>query len=306
MAVGMWNAGRSNASAGIDMRKDGSITVQTAMTDIGTGTGVSIQNIAHETTGLPKSKIKIELGNSNLPPSPSQGGSTGLASIGGAVVAVVNALKQKLAGFAALENDVYKSTKPADILLSETGIAYQTANNQFVSYASIWDKNKLNVLEVDASAGPGAERQQYAFCSSAAHFCKVRVNSKTGKVKVEKLVVVADGGKIVSEQAAANQMSGAAVGGIGMALMEEMTCDAKLGGLIANDFVGYHFAVNADAPIINIAFIGKPDVNINPTGSKGLGEVGIIGTAPAIANAIYNAIGKRLRDLPMTPDKILV
>ena len=91
-----------------------------------------------------------------------------------------------------------------------------------------------------------------------------------------------------------------------MALMEEQMVDAKLGGLIANDLAGYHFPVNADAPMIEVAFIGKPDPNINPTGAKGLGEVGIIGTAPAIANAIYNAIGKRLRDLPITPDKILL
>ena len=158
---------------------------------------------------------------------------------------------------------------------------------------------------MEASSGPGEERKQYAFCSSAAHFCKVRVNTKTGKLKVEKLVCVADGGKIVNEKAAANQMSGAAVGGIGMALMEEQVADEHLGGLVGNDLAGYHFAVNADAPIIEVAFIGKPDININPTGAKGLGEVGIIGVAAAISNAIFNATGKRLRDLPITPDKIL-
>jgi xanthine dehydrogenase YagR molybdenum-binding subunit len=120
------------------------------------------------------------------------------------------------------------------------------------------------------------------------------------------MVCVADGGKIVNEKAAANQMSGAAVGGIGMTLMEEQKADTHVGGLIGHDLAGYHFAVNADAPIIEVGFIGKPDVNINPTGSKGLGEVGIIGCAAAIANAIYNATGKRLRNLPITPDKVLV
>ena len=138
------------------------------------------------------------------------------------------------------------------------------------------------------------------------HFYIVRVHNKTGKVKIDRMVCVADGGKIVNEKAAANQMSGAAVGGIGMALMEELHTDNKLGSLIANDFAGYHFAVNADAPIIEVDFINKPDLNINPVGSKGLGEVGIIGCAAAIANAIYNATGKRLRDLPITPDKVLL
>lgn len=305
MAVGMWNAGRGNASAAMQLLKDGSLTVQTAMTDIGTGTGTSMQNIAHDITGITKSKIKIELGNSNLPPAPSQGGSNGLSSISGAVVAAGNALKLKLAEYAAKENVVYKDAKATDIILSDNGIAYQSSNNQFISYNTIWEKNNLQVLEAEASSGPGAERQQYSFCSSAAHFCKLKVNRKTGKVKIEKMVAVADGGKIVSEKAAANQMSGAAVGGIGMALLEELITDERLGGLIGDDLAGYHFAVNADAPMIDIAFIGKPDVNINPTGSKGLGEVGIIGVAAAISNAIYNAIGKRLRDLPITPDKIL-
>lgn len=305
MAVGMWNAGRGKSSAGMVLRKDGSLTVQTAMTDIGTGTGTSVQNIAHEVTGIAKNKITIELGNSNLPPAPSQGGSTGLSSIGGAVVEVANALKKKLAEYAAVENQAFKDATADQIVLSATGVGLKNAANQQVSYASIWEKNNLTELEVEASSGPGAERQKYAFCSSAAHFCKLRVNKKTGKVKLDKMVVVADGGKIVSEKAAANQMSGAAVGGIGMVLMEELQTDRKLGALVADDLAGYHFAVNADAPIIDVAFIGKPDPNINPTGSKGLGEVGIIGVAAAVSNAIYHAIGKRLRDLPLTPDKIL-
>ncbi len=305
MAVGMWNAGRGTASAAIEMQKDGSILVKSAMTDIGTGTGAAMQNIAHDSTGISTQKIKVALGHSDLPPAPSQGGSTGLSSISGAVTAAANRLKEKLAGYAAINNTIYQSAAAADILLSDTGISYQTPNNSFVSYAAIWEKNKLDTIEVEASSGPGAERAKYAFCSSAAHFCRVKVHRKTGKVTVDKMVCVVDGGKIVNEKPAANQISGAAVGGIGMALMEEMIVDADNGGLIGNDFTGYHVAVNADAPIIEVSFINKPDVNINPSGAKGLGEVGIIGAAPAIANAIYNATGKRCRDLPITPDKLL-
>jgi xanthine dehydrogenase YagR molybdenum-binding subunit len=306
MAVGMWNAGRGTASAGIEMNKDGSITVKTAMTDIGTGTGTAMQNMAQTGTGISKSKIKIELGNSDLPPAPSQGGSTGLSSISGAVNAAVKALKLKLASYAALQNEIYKTTVADDIILNDNGVSFKTNNNQFITYSELWEKNKLTTIEVEASSGPGAERQQYAFCSSAAHFCIVKVNTRTGKVKVDRMVCVADGGTIVSERPAANQLSGAAVGGIGMALMEEQHIDSRLGSLIANDLAGYHFAVNSDAPIIETAFVNKPDVNINPSGAKGLGEVGIIGVAAAIANAIYNATGKRLRDLPITPDKILM
>jgi xanthine dehydrogenase YagR molybdenum-binding subunit len=306
MAVGMWNAGRGNASAGIEMKKDGSITVKTAMTDIGTGTGTGMQNMAYTNTGIPKDKIKIELGNSDLPPAGTQGGSTGLSSISGAVAAACDALKLKLASYAATQSDIYKGVVASDIILSDTGISHKTANNQFISYSDIWNKNGLQTIEVEASSGPGEERRKYAFCSSAAHFCRVKVNRKTGKVKIDKWACVADGGRIVNEKPAANQISGAAIGGIGMALMEEMEVDAKLGTLIGHDFAGYHFAVNADAPIIKVEFINKADVNINPDGAKGLGEVGIIGAAAAIANAIYNATGKRLRDLPITPDKVVL
>jgi len=306
MGVGMWNAGRGTASAGIEMQKDGTITVRTAMTDIGTGTGTAMQNMAQTGTGLSKNKIKIELGNSDLPPAGSQGGSTGLSSISGAVDAACKSLKLKLASYAANQHDVYKDAVPENILLSDNGISFKTANNEFVAYTELWEKNKLSTVEVEASSGPGGERQQYAFCSSAAHFCKLKVHSKTGKVKIERMVCVADGGKIVNEKPAANQISGAVIGGIGMALMEEQDWDIKLGSLVGNDLAGYHFAVNADAPIIEVAFINKPDVNINPSGAKGLGEVGIIGAAAAIANAIYNATGKRLRDLPITPDKVLM
>ncbi|UYQ95860.1 xanthine dehydrogenase family protein molybdopterin-binding subunit [Chitinophaga horti] len=306
VGIGMWSAGRGTASAGITMNKDGVVTIKTAMTDIGTGTGTAMHNMVHTFTGISKNKIKVAVGHSDLPTAGSQGGSTGLSSISGAVSAVCDALKLKLAGYAADIKPAYKDAKVADVLLSDKGIAFQSANNQFIAWPALWEKHQLTELDVEASSGPGQERQQYSFCVSAAHFAKVGVNIKTGKVKIEKAVCVADGGRIVNEKPAANQVSGAIVGGIGMALMEEIHADKKLGNLVGNDLAGYHFAVNADAPILEVAFVNKPDPNINPSGAKGLGEVGIIGSAAAIANAIYNATGKRLRDLPITPDKILM
>ncbi len=305
MAVGAWNAGRSNASAGIRLQSNGTIIVETAMTDIGTGTGTGMQNIAHEYLGIPKNRIEVELGNSTLPPAPSQGGSTGLSSISGAVVEACSVLRKKVLELAGKLNTSYQNAQPADLLFANTGIQLKDNANSLISYSDLLQKNSLKEIDIEASSGPNADMQKYAFCSSAAHFCKVRVHSKTGKVKIERMVCVADGGRILNERAAANQLSGAAVGGIGMTLMEEQITDNKLGSTLSDDFAGYHFAVNADAPIIETSFINKPDLNLNPIGSKGLGEVGIIGCAAAIANAIFNASGKRLRDLPITPDHIL-
>lgn len=306
MAVGMWNAGRQEAKAAVVLNKNGDLTVQTAMTDIGTGTGTGMQNIAHEITGISKDKISIELGNSTLPPAPSQGGSTGLSSVSGAVFDASNQLKSKVAEYAFVIDNKFKDAKLENIILSDKGVSLKNDVKKTLKYEELFEKNYISEIKIEVVSKPGSERQKYAFGSSAAHFCKVRVNKRTGKVRIDKMVVVADGGKIINSQAAANQMSGAAVGGIGMTLMEENLIDHKLGTLIGNDLAGYHFAVNADAPIIEVDFIHKPDPNINPSGAKGLGEVGIIGTAPAIANAIYNAIGLRMRDLPITPDKILM
>ena len=306
MAVGMWNAGRQEAKAAIILTKNGNVTVQTAMTDIGTGTGTGMQNIAHETTGISKDKISIELGNSTLPPAPSQGGSTGLSSVSGAVYDASNQLKLKVAEYASSVNGKFQDVKPENIRLNDKGISLQSDIDDVLKYEELFEKNNITEIRIEVASKPGSERQKYAFGSSAAHFCKLRVNKRTGRVKIERMVVIADGGKIINSQAAANQMSGAAVGGIGMTLMEENLIDHNLGSLIGNDLAGYHFPVNADAPMIEVDFIHKPDPNINPSGAKGLGEVGIIGTAPAIANAIYNAIGVRMRDLPITPDKILL
>jgi xanthine dehydrogenase YagR molybdenum-binding subunit len=304
MAVGAWNAGRGRASVGIILSKDGSAIVQTAMTDIGTGTGTGLMNMIHEMTGIPKNKISIKLGHSSLPAAGSQGGSTGLSSLSGAAEAAGSELKKKLIEYASEVRESFKNLEPADIRLSDKGV---TSKVEAVSYAEIWEKQQeLNTIDVEASSGPGKERDEYAFLASAAHFVKLSVNEKTGKVRIDKYACVADGGKIVNQKAATNQMSGAVVGGIGMALMEEQHADARLGGLVGDDLAGYHFAVNADAPIIEIDFINKPDPNINPSGAKGLGEVGIIGSAAAISNAIFNATGKRFRHLPITPDKILL
>ena len=305
MSAGLWNARRSKADASIEMKPDGSIIVRSAMTDIGTGTGTAMQNMAHTFLGIPKNKIAIELGDSDLPYAPSQGGSKGLSSLSGGISEASKAFKKKLAEYAfgsKIEND----QGVFDIKLTAEGVS-KDSNSEIISYRKIFEDNSLNRSYVETSSAPESEEEkEYSFCSAAAHFVKVRVNPLTGDVKVEKMIIVADGGKIINEMAAANQIIGAGIGGIGMALMEDQKIDKKYGRLLGADLAGYHFPVNADAPMIDASFIGKPDYRRNPAGAKGLGEVGLVGNAAAITNAIYNAIGKRMRDLPVTPDKILM
>ncbi len=302
MAVGLWNAMRRGSGASIEMNAQGVVIVRTAMTDIGTGTGQAMVNMTHSFTGIPKDKIKIELGNSLHPKAVTQGGSWGLASLSGAIDAVCTTLKEKLATYAFGTSDIKKVNA---LKLTDKGI--QTGDNagSFISYTTLFKNNELDKIYVEEYSGPGEKADEFAFVSSAAHFYKVKVNTLTGKVKMDRMVIVVDGGKIVNPKAAENQIIGAGVGGVGMALTEKQEIDSSTGRLIGNDFAGYHVPVNADMPMIEVSFINKPDYNRNPIGAKGLGEVGLIGSAPAITNAIYNAIGKRFTSLPVTPDTIL-
>jgi xanthine dehydrogenase YagR molybdenum-binding subunit len=131
------------------------------------------------------------------------------------------------------------------------------------------------------------------------------VHPATGVIKVDKVVCVADSGKIISPKTARSQVVGGAIGGIGMALMEEGVIDHRYGRYVNNNFADYHVPVNADIPQIEALFVNKPDPYINPIGAKGMGEIALIGMAAAVANAVYNATGKRVRELPITPDKLI-
>ena len=303
MAVGLWNARRKRAGATAQLSKDGVLTIQSAMTDIGTGTGQAMLKIAHIETGMPKDQINIELGDSKFPEAPSQGGSWGLASVSGAIVVACDSLKKKLAAH-AWPDKTFTNEELELLQLTNEGISLNGGTGQFVSYKDLFKNREL--FTATEYAGPGAEREKYGFVSSAAHFYKVKVHTNTGRIKIDRMVIVVDAGKIINEKAAANQVIGAGVGGIGMALLEQQGFDSKTGRMLGNDLAGYLVAVNADAPIIEVSFIDKPDPHINPSGAKGLGEVGLIGSAAAIANAIYNATGVRIRDLPITPEKLLI
>jgi xanthine dehydrogenase YagR molybdenum-binding subunit len=284
IGCGAFGAYRSKTSAKIKLLPDGTVNIQSATSDIGPGTATSMTLIAADTLGIGADRITFELGNSSFPVAPTQGGSQTCSSVGSAVHDVCIALKQKLNTLAGLAAD---SAAPID-------------------YTGILLKLNLPVLELTQESQGGPEAQHYSMYSFSAHFAQVYVHPLTGVVKVKKLVAVVDGGKIVNHKTASSQMIGGAVGGIGMVLTEEAVFDDTFGRYVNGNFADYHVPVNADIPDIEAIFIDKPDPIINPVGSKGLGEISLIGVAAAVANAVYNASGKRIRELPITPDKILM
>lgn len=282
VSVGVFNANRGKASVKGTLKADGTLLLQSATSDIGPGTGTGMGLIASKLLNIPTSKITFELGDSSLPPAPSQGGSATLSTIGSAVNDVCVALKSTVAELAANSN------------------MDATAN-----FVDVLKKNKLPSVEITKESQSGKERDNYSMYSFSIHFVQVKVHSLTGVVKVSKIVSVGDSGKIVSPKTARSQMVGGAVGGIGMALTEEAIVDHRYGRYINNNFADYHVPVNADVPEIDVIFIDKPDFLVNPMGAKGMGEIALIGFSAAVANAVFNATGKRIRNLPITPDKIL-
>jgi xanthine dehydrogenase YagR molybdenum-binding subunit len=306
MGSGPFGAGRGRASVKAILLANGSLVLQSAVSDSGPGTATSMTGIASEVFGLPPDKITFELGDSSLPPGPTQGGSTTTSTLGSAVHDVCVALQQKLAELAITkEGSALNGLKPEEVVFAKGFISSKNDPSKKMAYTDVLKQNGLLELQVTKDSQGGEERSKYSMYSFAVHFVQVNVHPLTGVVRVTKAVTVADAGKIVNKKTAGSQMIGGVVGGIGMALMEEGVFDHRFGRYVNNNLADYHLPVHADVPHIEALFIDKPDPVINPIGSKGLGEIAIIGLAAAVANAVYHATGKRIRDLPITPDKIL-
>jgi xanthine dehydrogenase YagR molybdenum-binding subunit len=303
MGVGTFGAHRGGAHASAELRPDGTVLMQCATTDIGPGTGTAMTQIAADTLGIAPEKITFELGHSDYPQAGTQGGSSTVNSVGPAVQEACLALKEKLRGMAAAQNPAFASAKKEDVALGDKHLSLGSNTAARVSYADLLKQAGASAVTVEAK--PGDEGQKYSMYSFSVHFVQVRVHELTGEVRVSKMVSCADAGTIINEKTAANQMKGGAVGGIGMALMEHARIDDRFGRYVTKDLADYHVPVHADAPAIEVAFVNQPDLLVNALGTKGIGEISTIGVAPAIANAIFNATGKRVRELPITPDKLV-
>ena len=302
MGGGTWSAWRSGATVRAVLNDGGNLLLQSATSDMGPGTATAMVVIANEVTGIDKPKIKFELGNSKLPDSPGQGGSVTTASVGSAVHDVCIELKKKLAEL-AVNNPQFKNAKAEELVFANGKITLKD-NSATITYEALLKAAGKNSIDISKTSTPGPEGRKYAFNSFAVHFAEVKVHSKTGEIKVTKVVSAVDAGKIVSEKTAASQIKGAVVWGIGMALTEEQKADPVTGKLSGKDFETYHVPRHPQVPDIDVIFVNQPDPYLNPMGSKGLGEVGLLGSSAAIANAVFNATGKRITSLPITPEKL--
>ncbi len=306
MGGGVFGAGKGNASVRALLKNDGSLLLQCAVSDMGPGTSTSMVLVAAEAMQMPKEKIKFALGDSDLPSGPSQGGSGTTSTVGSAVNLACTTLKTRIKELAIQTIPAFQNLKTEELeVKNETVFLLKDGSGKMGIKELLQKANKPSIdLTVDSVGGNSSKEKKMTSNSFSVHFVKLRVHSKTGEIQLTKVVTCGDAGKIISEKTAKSQMMGGVVGGIGMALKEELTFNHSTGAIKNASFGGYHVALHTDIPPIEVFFTNKPDNYVNEIGSKGVGEISLIGFAAAVTNAVYNATGKRVRDLPITKEKL--
>ncbi len=290
-------------SVRLTLRRDGSATVACSAQDMGMGTAtVQVQHAA-DRLGLPTEAITFEMGDSALPAAPMAGGSCQTVSILGAVVAAAEKLTGELVRLAGNDSPL-AGLRAADVVLADAGIACAADASRHESYASILTRAARDEVTVTATGSPPLEMFKFAMLSTSAIFCELRVSDVTGEVRVDRLLGSFDCGTILNPKTAASQFRGGMIMGLGLALTEETLFDARSGRIMNPSLADYHIPVHLDVPEIDVIWTGIADPR-SPMGARGIGEIGITGVAAAVANAVFNATGRRIRDLPITLDKML-
>ena len=340
MATATYPANRSDSAAKAIIFADGHAEIQAAGQDIGTGTYTVMTQTAADALGLPIEKVVMKLGDSKYPKAAGSGGSQLTASVGPPVRAASLGVKSKMIKMAIVDTrSPLHGYKEEEVMVGDGRLYHKENTNTSESYSDILNRQGLKQIDAEAEtkvstrekqetnpvakgsaeadlqaqskANPAVQedenvdRKPYAFHSFGAHFVKVLVDPDLGEARVDKAVAVMDIGTVMNEKTAINQIMGGMIFGIGMALMEETVYDPNRGRIVTRDLANYLVPVHADMPDFQVAFINKPDLIISPIGARGIGEIGITGITAAVNNAIFNATGKRIRNLPVTPDKLI-
>jgi xanthine dehydrogenase YagR molybdenum-binding subunit len=306
MATATYPAGQSPASALARLRADGSAVIQTGSQDIGTGTYTVMAQVAADALGLPVERVRMELGDTRLPEAPLSAGSRTASSVGSAVKGAAARARDKLIALAVADaRSPLHGLAPAEVGAAGGALyaeAHPARREDFTAVLRRAGQDELTAL-YEAQEKP--ERKNYSLHSFGAQFAEVRVDEDLGQVRVSRFVGAFAAGRILNAKTARSQLMGGMVWGIGMALLEETRRDARSGRVVTRDLADYHVPVNLDVPPLEIITVDEVDPYVNEVGAKGIGEIGITGAAAAIANAVYHATGKRVRDLPITLDKLL-
>jgi xanthine dehydrogenase YagR molybdenum-binding subunit len=310
VAGASWGAGRSGSEATLTLRPDGTVRVASATQDIGTGTYTVVAQIVSDRTGIPVDKIDVVLGDSSLVPGPMSGGSTATASVVPSVaLATDDAVKSLLALATKTTGSPFAGQDPATLALTAGRV--HAAGSSAQSGLPFADLLKLasapSVTGNGKSGGLGSDTKManYSNHSFGTQFVEVTWDPGIAHLSVSRVVTVIDGGRILNHKTATNQIAGAVVMGIGMALMEQTIYDPRNGHPVNDNFADYLVPTHADSPAIDVHFLDIPDPLMGQYGARGIGEIGLAGVAPAIASAVYHATGIRVRQLPIRIEDLL-
>ncbi len=304
MATGVWEALQMPIAVRIVLSANGHADVSCATSDIGTGTYTIMAQVAADMLGLPLDSVTVRLGDSTLPESPVEGGSWIAASVSNGIAKTAGAVREELLRLAkAMPDSPLADARNDEIAFTNGKLLSRRDGSRAVSIIDAMRHGGVDRIARERST-VFAGNNEHAHNTHSAIFAEVRVDDQLGIVRVARVVNAVAAGRILNPTTARSQIMGGVVWGIGMALHEETLIDHNFGRIMNPNIAEYHVPVNADVPDIDVIFVDEPDDIVNPLGVKGVGEIGIVGTAAAIANAIWHATGKRVRDLPITLDKL--
>ncbi len=295
IGLGFAAAIRSNllmdARCAVSLDRQGVLTARMSMTDIGTGSYTVFTQIAAEMLGLPVDKVRIELGDSDFPETPGSGGSWGAASAGSALFDACTQLREQIAR--------RMNARPADVVFAD-GQATAAGRSETLGALA----GTLG-LRAEGQIKKGDMASKFSQQAYGAHFAEVAVDMDTGEIRLRRMLGVFAAGRILNMKTATSQATGAMIWGVGSALFEDAVVDTRFGTFVNHDLAEYHLPSHADIPAVEAVFLDEVDDKTNPLKIKGVGELGICGAGAAVANAVYNATGVRIRDYPLTLDKVL-
>jgi xanthine dehydrogenase YagR molybdenum-binding subunit len=309
MAGASWVAARFPAEASIELRDDGTVRVACGTQDIGTGTYTILAQLAAEKMGVPLNKVEVALGDTSLPEGPTSGGSMATASVIPAVSAAAKKASEQLLSLATtISGSPFEKRKANELIFEGGQVFVKTAGRAGgVPFADLL--RHANVRLVSGSgkseATFGNPKPKFSSHSFGCHFVEITWQPEIVRLRVNRVVTVIDAGRIINPLAGRNQIEGAVVMGIGMALLEHTIYDPQNGAPINSNLADYVMAVNADVPKLDVHFLDSPDTNLNELGARGIGEIGLAGFAAAITAATYHATGVRVRELPIKIEDLL-
>ena len=303
MATSTYPAQRREANARVVLMANGDALVQSGTQDLGTGTYTIMSQLAADELGLPVSRVRFELGDSRLPKAPVSGGSTTAASVGPAVLAACRQAREHAFAMALSDKGAeWTGVNSAGLALKDGAVTGPAGS---VSLAEMLARRGVDSVAFEASAAPGEEKKTHSMHAFGAQFAEVRVDQDTGEIRVSRLAGAFDAGRILNAKTARSQIIGGITFGLGMALLEETMMDGQTGRIVNANLSEYILPVNADVPMIDVILLDGDDRIFNPSGAKGIGELPMVGVAAAVANAVYNATGVRVRDLPIRLEDVL-